>query len=114
MAGYVLSNETGARLALTLEGVDPDRVTPPPPGYHVSGNLTLIEDEIKKYMAIKMPNVTATFTGTANNLETILVTQCFLVSKPLELNGHLPVAAEGRLEGLVRQWLESDGSLLSL
>jgi len=114
MAGYVLSNETAVRLSLVLDGIDPDRVTPPPPGCEILSNIVLIEKEIKKYMGAKKLKVTARLTGTEEHLETILVTQSFLLDKPHELGGRLPVTTEGRLDGLVLQWLENNGNLLFL
>jgi hypothetical protein len=115
MAGYVISNMAAAKLTLTIEGGHSDHnLAPPPPGTHIIGNIVTIEDAITNYMATETPKlegtVAVTFTGTADSLETIIITQgCSL--KRRDLDRPPPVAIEGKWEERVRQWLHKNGNI---
>jgi hypothetical protein len=54
--------------------------------------------------------VAVTLTGTADDIEIILVTQECLLTEGQRVEPPLPMATEGDQEECVRQWLENNGN----
>ena len=113
IAGYVLSNATSLKSMMAIEGTEPSDFSHSE-GEVIIPNTAVIERAITAHIAAKLPEsegkVAVTLTGTASEIEIILVTQECLLAKGQRVEPPLPMATEGDREQCVRQWLGGDGN----
>ena len=84
IAGYVLSNATSLKSMMAIEGTEPSDFSHSE-GEVIIPNTAVIERAITAHIAAKLPEsegkVAVTLTGTASEIEIILVTQECLLAK---------------------------------